>query len=437
MRDILVVGLIAASLPVGLIRPYYAMLTYAWISYMYPHMLAWGFARTFPGARLTALSAIAGVVITRSGDTAVLRQRENVAMMLLWCVFTVTTLVALNPVEAWPQWQDASKLIVMGLVASVLLTDHNRLRCFLLVVALSLGFYGFKGGIFSIATGGQQMVYGPGTSMIAANNSIGLALNMCLPVLWYTAHEEKRYLKIALRIIFFLTIPAILFTYSRASALTCPIVLLAIMFKGRSRVLLTISALLVGAAVFAYVPDRWWRRQESTLTYERDQSAMSRIDTWKMAWRVALDRPLTGGGFVFNTRKTFDDYAPEFRLIYGDRVSPDTHSIYLSMLGSHGFPGFAVFFSMIAFCVYSCRRMQRAVRRHAELQWIASYCSMIQISFLAFLVNGAFVNMEYFDLPYHWCGVVASLRVICRRTLSEGAAAEEGGLAQEVVTAAS
>jgi hypothetical protein len=43
---------------------------------------------------------------------------------------------------------------------------------------------------------------------------------------------------------------------------------------------------------------------------------------------------------------------------------------------------------------------------------------MIQISFLAFLVNGAFVNMEYFDLVYHWVAVVACLKVICYRQLA-------------------
>jgi probable O-glycosylation ligase (exosortase A-associated) len=436
MRDFLVVGLIVASLPIGLIRPYYAMLTYTWLSYMYPHMLTSGFAQTFPGAKLTALSTLAGTFITRSANIAALRQRENVIMIFLWCIFTFSTLFAVNPDDAWVQWQDASKLILMALLTSMLLHDHKRVRLFLLVVALSLGFYGFKGGIFSIVTGGQHMVYGPGTSMIAANNSIGLALNMCLPILWYLAYEESRYLKIGLRIIFFLSIPAILFTYSRASALTCPIVLLTIMFKGRSRTLLAVSMLLIVIVALPFVPSRWVNRQQSTLTYEADQSAMSRIDTWRVVWRVALDHPLTGAGFGFNTRKTFDIYGPEFRAVYGAWASPNTHSIYMSMLGSHGFPGLFVFVVMIACCFLACQRMQRSVRRHSKLDWISSYCSMIQISLLAFLINGAFVNMEYFDLVYHWVGVVASLRVICNQALSE-TEAEEPSLTPELVTATS
>jgi hypothetical protein len=43
---------------------------------------------------------------------------------------------------------------------------------------------------------------------------------------------------------------------------------------------------------------------------------------------------------------------------------------------------------------------------------------MIQLSLLAFLLNGMFVNMEYYDLPYHWVAVVATMKVIVARELS-------------------
>ena len=43
---------------------------------------------------------------------------------------------------------------------------------------------------------------------------------------------------------------------------------------------------------------------------------------------------------------------------------------------------------------------------------------MIQLSLLAFVINGMFVNMEYFDLPYHWVSVTACLKVIVNRELA-------------------
>jgi len=62
-------------------------------------------------------------------------------------------------------------------------------------------------------------------------------------------------------------------------------------------------------------------------------------------------------------------------------------------------------------------RMKRLVRGRPDLQWISTYCDIVQVGFLAFLINGAFVNMEYFDIIYHWVAIVAGLKVLCYRAL--------------------
>src|SRR5437763_586386 len=180
MRDYLIVCVILLSLPIGVVWPFSGLLVYTWVSYMYPQTLGWSFAQTFPAAKLTALAALAGTFFRFAGDTAPLRQRESISMILLWCVFTITSAFAFYPVFAWAKWQDVSKLIIMALLGSVLLTDPKRLRYFLLVIAFSLGFYGFKGGLFSLVTGGGHTIWGPGDSVLGANNSIGLALNSAL-----------------------------------------------------------------------------------------------------------------------------------------------------------------------------------------------------------------------------------------------------------------
>src|SRR5437867_181007 len=161
MRDYLIIAIVLASLPIGLFQPFYGLLVYAWISYMYPHELAWSFAKTIPVAKLSVFSVMGGLLLHPSLNIAALRQRENIAMILLWTTFTISGFFAFYPDRVWASWMDVSKLIFMSLVASMLLTDHTRIRQFLLVFALSLGFYGAKGGVFGIVTGGNQMVLGP------------------------------------------------------------------------------------------------------------------------------------------------------------------------------------------------------------------------------------------------------------------------------------
>ena len=65
--------------------------------------------------------------------------------------------------------------------------------------------------------------------------------------------------------------------------------------------------------------------------------------------------------------------------------------------------------------------MRRSVRHREDLRWIVLYCDLVQVSKFAFLVNGMFVNMEYFDLPYHLVALTASMKVIHRRLLAEDA----------------
>src|SRR5690349_7869104 len=104
MRDYLLVAFVVASVPVGLVLPYYALLVYAWISYMYPQMYTWSFGQTFPSAKLMACTAMIGALIRRDLDFAPLRRPGMIAMVLLALWFTVSTLFAIYPDDAWARW---------------------------------------------------------------------------------------------------------------------------------------------------------------------------------------------------------------------------------------------------------------------------------------------------------------------------------------------
>src|SRR6185436_18707374 len=101
MRDYLIIAIVLAALPVGVVSPYYGLLVYSWISYMNPHMLAWTFAQTFPVGKLSAASALVGVVLRHEWDLAPLKELENLLMVLLLFTFCMSTLFAVYPEEAW------------------------------------------------------------------------------------------------------------------------------------------------------------------------------------------------------------------------------------------------------------------------------------------------------------------------------------------------
>jgi probable O-glycosylation ligase (exosortase A-associated) len=423
MRDILVISIVLLSLPVGLVNPYYGSLVYAWVSYFYPHLWAWSFARDFPIAKLAALSTLGGMGLQHSWSLSPVKQREILLMLLLLVWFALSSLFAFYTDAAWDKWLDMTKIVVMAVATAMLITNRNQLRIMLLVIALSIGFYGFKGGIFSIRGGGQDMVFGPLPSILGGNNNFGLALNMALPFFWYLANDfQSKWVKLLLRATFFLSIPAVMFTYSRACVLALVFVLGAMLLKAKRFFLVLAGAIVCIIIVYPFLPqilpEKFIDRQESITSYQKDASAMSRIDNWVFCWRVATDRPLVGGGFDYNTEEIFSRYAPEFLTRYGGKTW-DSHSIYFGILAAHGFPGLTIFMSFIFASIFSCRKIRRKTAGSPDNKWAVNYCHMIEVSFLALLVNGTFVNMEYFDLPYHLAGFVASIKVIIAKSIRD------------------
>jgi probable O-glycosylation ligase (exosortase A-associated) len=196
------------------------------------------------------------------------------------------------------------------------------------------------------------------------------------------------------------------------------VVLLLIVLKSKHRITLLAGAVIAGVLALPFVPQKWLERQQTVASYGEDSSAMSRVDNWKFCWRVAQEYPLTGAGFDWQSREMFERYAPEFIMKYNGKIW-NTHNIFFSILTSHGFPGLFCFVGMILFCLVSCTQLKWSVRRVPELMWVRTYSDMIQLSLIAFAINGMFVNMEYFDLPYHWVSVITSLKVIVSRELSE------------------
>src|SRR5208282_1672716 len=77
------------------------------------------------------------------------------------------------------------KILLMLFVTMMLMQSKQRINQLVWVIAMSLAFYGVKGGIFTIINGGVYHVRGPEGSFIGGDNEMGLALIMTIPLLRY------------------------------------------------------------------------------------------------------------------------------------------------------------------------------------------------------------------------------------------------------------
>ena len=221
----------------------------------------------------------------------------------------------------------------------------------LFVVVGSIGFYGFKGGIFSVVHGGAERVQGPENSFIDGNTFLGLALNMVIPLLIALALDEsRRWIRRLLYLTAGLSVIASIFTYSRGAWLGLAVIipLVLIQLKMTPRIIVAIGLVLSAAFASAIFPEKVFQRADTIANYEEDGSANQRLESWSVAWNVAKDRPLVGAGFEFewaNDGRWLEYGSEEYRdfMTAANKDSAAAHSIYFQVLGQHGFVAFFIF----------------------------------------------------------------------------------------------
>lgn len=399
MRDILVALLVYGTLPIAILRPHVGILCYVWIGLMNPHRLSWRMYDA-PVGMAAALATLVGTVL--AGQIRAIPLRSTTYLLALWLLYTtLTTYGALSGADAWVEWNRFSRIILMCFVAMMLLQERARLEQFLWICMASIGFYGVKGGLFSLATGGNYRVWGPDGSFITGNNELALAELMVLPLMLYFAHRAKRHwVRVLHWGCFVLTTISILFSYSRGAFLGFGALAFVMIVRSRYRVPALGMAVLLVALLFAVAPASWTERMFSIKDYQEDASAMGRINAWSFAANLAADR-VFGGGFRTFTREWFIVYAPNPTDVH------DAHSIYFEVLGEQGYPGLAVFLAILGTTLWRLERLRKRGGGEQARVWYAELAEMLQFSILAYAVGGAFLGLAYFDLPYYL--VIAAL----------------------------
>ncbi len=401
MRDLFVTFVVIATLPIILAKPHIGIYVWSWLGYMNPHRLTWGFAYDFPFAEVVAITTILAIILTKE-QKRIPWMRETVVLLMFVAWMFFTTFFADIPDAAWEKWDRVWKVQLFIFLTMMFITDPQRLRVLVWVIVVSLGFYGVKGGIFTINTGGSYLVLGPERSFLQTRGEIGTALNMVLPLMRYLQlTTDNKWVRYGLAIAMFLTVFAVVGTHSRGAFLGLVAVLLFLFVKSRKKVVLLAAGLLTAYMAVVFMPAEWAERMHTIQTYEEDASAMGRIEAWEDAVRVANASPLVGGGLEITA---------------GRRA---THSIYFQVLAEHGYVGLGFFLLLGILTWHSATWVRKRTKNHAELKWAGDLAAMLQVSIVAYAVGGAFISQAYFDFIYHIVAMIVIMRVMVAKKLAE------------------
>lgn len=421
MRGFIILLGIFGWIPVLLFKPHIGILVWDWVSHMNPHTTASNIS-TMPILDSIAAMTLAGLFISKE-PRKIASHPIMLAILLYYVWVIITTLFGENPAFSTTKLVHITKVLLFVLLTTIIMQSPNRLKAYYWIMALSLGFFVIKGGLFFLKSGGTGRVQGGG-GMLGDNNQLAMAIAMTVPVAYYLyLHPPIKKLKWPMFGTIFLAFLAIVGTQSRGG-LVAGLAVMGVMFMSIKRKVLIISiAIPLLITGYALLPDHIKDRYSTIPGVEKeetkpdkegvgDESFMGRVIMWKYGVNVADDNPILGKGFENNyVQSTLDKYMP-----YGHK-SRAFHSIYFEVLGEHGYVGLVLFLTIIFTAWYSAGTTYQQLKEHEDLLWLADMARTLRISLIAYCVGGLTVNIATFDLMYDICGLIVLTSVVSNKII--------------------
>lgn len=412
MRDLIVALIVFGSIPFILRNPFVGLLMWVWLGVMNPHKLSWGWASEMPFAQIVAITTLLSILFNKSKIYKFPNDRVAIALIIFFLWLGVSPLFSFFPDREFAMWLHPAKVIFMAMVGLILLGTRDQLQKLIWTLALSLGFFGIKGGIFTIATGGNYRVWGPPGGAIQDNNTLALALVMTVPLIRYLQlHTENQWIKRGCVVAMLLCLVSAIGSQSRGAFLALAAMSLFLTIKSKQKGLIALLTLAVLPIAWSLMPESWTARMSTIQTYDQDGSAMGRINAWWMAWNLAVDRFPIGGGFSIAAAEVFQRYAPDPTNVLV------AHSIYFHVLGQHGFAGLFFYVMVFGLAWRNGGWVVRNTKHIPELAWARDLAAMCQVSLIGFAIGGAFLSLTYFDLPYYIVVILIVLRGLVKQSL--------------------
>ena len=417
MRDYMFMMLMLALVALACLRPFVGVLLWSWISFMSVHRLGWGVATNLPWAMMSFAAIIVGCLVAR--EPKGFRPNLLHLLLVLFAIgMTVTSFFALNTPEAvWPKWEKVLKIILGLLVTAALLTERWRVHALVWMIVISIGYFGVRGGLFTVLTGGAHIVLGPPDSMIADRNHVAVAMLFAIPLMnWLRLQSPHRIVRIGLILAMVATLFGAIGTQSRGALVAMAGVAFLLWLRTPGKLVSGIAIAGAVAAVLAFMPASWSERMRTIDDFAEDASATGRIKIWRVSFDIAKSRPLIGGGFrAMYSQDIVDRFDPTVR-------ARAAHSIYFEALGEHGFIVFGIWLAIIATGVLYSFRLIALARDRPGLRWAGDLGRMSQVSIVAYLAGGAFLSLAYWDVFWTLLIVLGAAYALAQREAEQGRA---------------
>ncbi|NTV11842.1 MAG: putative O-glycosylation ligase, exosortase A system-associated, partial [Zoogloea sp.] len=274
MRDLILASGLAAGMLAAIRRPWLGALLWVLVGVLNPHRMGY-LVSGLPVAAAVAVAIAFGMLVSRPPFRVPLSAAPValLAMLSVWICLSYQMSPAIEANHA--MWARVMKIYLMVFVVLGLLVTRAQVEALVWVLVLSLGFYGLKGGRFTLATGGAYKVWGPEGSFIEGNNELALALVMAIPLMLYLRSVSSgKWLRRGLLAAVLLCGLSALGSHSRGALLAICAMSGFLWLRSSNKLGYGILLAAAGVAVLMLMPSAWTERMSTISTYDQDASAM-------------------------------------------------------------------------------------------------------------------------------------------------------------------
>lgn len=411
MRDIILALILFSAFPVVLYRYHVGALIIGFISFMYPQSNTYGFAVTIPWLDYFFMTTFASYFLWQGFKHY--RHHYLVTYLIFFYIFIIiTTNLAVNFLAAEEAFVKFTKVLALAFLIFSMLNTERRMITFLKVFVISIGFYGLKGGIFTVLTGGGYHVVGPELSFFEDNNAMALTILMAFPfMVFFITHSETIYQRYFSIFCALSSAIAILGTQSRTGFVALVITFLYYSWHLKKLGKTLLFLVPIGIAAGIVMADSWAERMSSTTNLQSDESFQGRVDMWIASVKIANDKPFTGGGFeVIYSPATIAKYMP------ADVIPRAIHSSYFQMIAEHGYLGLILFLLMVYLTFHTAQKIAKSNAKGINSPKVFELSLAIRASIFGYMLMSLTLNMAFFDILYFLIAVTAVADIIYRKS---------------------
>jgi probable O-glycosylation ligase (exosortase A-associated) len=308
----------------------------------------------------------------------------------LWLVLSY--LLAYDQVRAEPIMIDYSKILIMMTVSAFVVREVSHIRLLTFVALLSLCYIGYEVN-FMYLVQGYLGIYHNGYGGLD-NNGAGLMLAMAIPLCIFIWESDQRWWRWFFAAMVPVLLHAVLMTYSRGAMVALIVVAPLLYLRSRRKRMMTVAfimlAMLVPILAGAEIRERFF----SVERYQQDNSAQSRLASWRAGFSIAKDHPIFGIG-PRNSQAVIFAYGADMQ----GRV---IHSQYVQIAADNGFIGLGWYLCLLGSAWMGLRRVRLATKGEetAEARRVRALAAGLECSLAVFCTGAIFLSLEVFELPY-------------------------------------